>query len=202
MLGLFVRWGCWPLVLALSACSPSYNWREVGVPNAPLKGVLPCKPETTTRDMVLGSATVPMTWIGCEAGGQTFTLARLSVTPAIGQTPQAMQAMWRQAQLQTWQALGPRPAASSPGSGAADTAAGGAQVSPFAVRRTTPGEAQTVLAGERVVARGRTPQGQPLLAQMVLVTQGADVYQAMWLTLDTKAQASVADEFFAGLSLP
>ncbi|MFZ3118274.1 MAG: hypothetical protein WA159_08145, partial [Variovorax sp.] len=46
------------VAVALSACSPTFNWREVPVGDAGLVAMLPCKPDRATRAMPLGAASV------------------------------------------------------------------------------------------------------------------------------------------------
>lgn len=63
------------VTVALSACSPTFNWREVPVGDAGLIAMLPCKPDRATRAMPLGAASVEVEVVGCEAGGAIFAVA-------------------------------------------------------------------------------------------------------------------------------
>ena len=45
---------------------------------AGLGALLPCKPDRASRDLPLGSQSVAVTMIGCEAGGATFAVAQAS----------------------------------------------------------------------------------------------------------------------------
>ena len=63
------------LLVAIAACSPVFNWRDVRLGESGLVALLPCKPDRATRDVVLGGDQVAMQMAGCEAGGATFTLA-------------------------------------------------------------------------------------------------------------------------------
>lgn len=58
-----------------TACSPVFNWREVGLGDSGLVALLPCKPDRATRSVVFDGAGVTLQMAGCEAGGATFTVA-------------------------------------------------------------------------------------------------------------------------------
>ncbi len=65
-----------------TACSPTFNWREVPVGDAGLVAMLPCKPDRATRAMPLGNASVAVEVVGCEAGGATFAVAHARAADA------------------------------------------------------------------------------------------------------------------------
>ena len=67
-------------VWLLAACSPGLNWRTVQLDNAPLQIALPCKPQTQTRPIALGSGTVQMSMTGCEAAGSSFAVMHFLLT--------------------------------------------------------------------------------------------------------------------------
>lgn len=65
-------------VVSLAGCSPTYNWREVRPEGAPLRAMLPCKPDRAERALpLLGpqAAAVPVWMLSCTAGGHRFALA-------------------------------------------------------------------------------------------------------------------------------
>jgi hypothetical protein len=66
-----------------TACSPTFNWREVPVGDAGLVAMLPCKPDRATRSLPLGNASVAVEVVGCEAGGATFAVAHARATDAV-----------------------------------------------------------------------------------------------------------------------
>lgn len=67
-------------MLALSACSPTYNWREL-MAEGDLAVWMPCKPQQISREARLGGGLVlPMTMLACEAGGQSWAISNASVT--------------------------------------------------------------------------------------------------------------------------
>ncbi len=65
-------------VLALAACSPTFNWREVPIADAGLVALLPCKPDRADRALPLGAESVQVDMAGCETGGATFAVAHAS----------------------------------------------------------------------------------------------------------------------------
>ncbi len=85
-------------VLAAGGCSPTFNWRNVQLDSraGPLAALLPCKPDRAERPVSFdGGASVPLSMVGCSAGGITFTLAHLPVAP--GTQAAAALAQWRAA---------------------------------------------------------------------------------------------------------
>lgn len=65
-----------------TACSPTFNWREVPVGDGGLVAMLPCKPDRVTRALPLGNASVTVEVVGCEAGGATFAVAHARAADA------------------------------------------------------------------------------------------------------------------------
>jgi hypothetical protein len=68
------------LILLLSACTPTFNWRDVRLESADgsaLKAALPCKPDTATRKQQLSDIQVDLSMMGCVADETTFTLSRI-----------------------------------------------------------------------------------------------------------------------------
>lgn len=67
--------GLLALTLALVACSPTYNWREVRPAGSTLLALMPCKPEQAERAAPLGGSPVVLHMHSCETGGLTFAVA-------------------------------------------------------------------------------------------------------------------------------
>jgi hypothetical protein len=59
----------------LLACAPQLNWRDVELGS--LHTLLPCKPDTASRVVVLGAQVVHMDMAGCEVGGALFAISRV-----------------------------------------------------------------------------------------------------------------------------
>ena len=55
-------------LLALTACSPSLNWREVRASQGELKAMLPCKPDQGNRKQTLAGLELDVHMTGCKAG--------------------------------------------------------------------------------------------------------------------------------------
>lgn len=70
-------------VLAISsACTPTFNWRDVSFDDLPVAALLPCKPDRATRMAPVAGAMRDMVMAGCAAGGATFTVAVVTVDNA------------------------------------------------------------------------------------------------------------------------
>lgn len=61
--------------VALAACAPALDWREVRMDEAGLLGLFPCRPVAQTRELALAGRPVAMTLRACESGGGTFAVA-------------------------------------------------------------------------------------------------------------------------------
>jgi hypothetical protein len=89
--------GCALVLLGLSACSPTYNWRELRPAGTPLQALMPCKPDVAERPVPLGGDATALHMHSCETGGITFAVAWADVSEA-GRAPQAL-ALLRRASL-------------------------------------------------------------------------------------------------------
>ncbi len=63
----------------LAACTPAFNWREVGFDQAGVTALLPCKPDRGTRAVQLAGQAAQMSMAGCESGGAMFTISLVEV---------------------------------------------------------------------------------------------------------------------------
>jgi len=76
-----------PLCLALlSACSPTFNWREVRGEDGGYAVMLPAKPSTHARAVDFGGTRAMMTMTGAEAGGATFAVGTAQFADAAAAT--------------------------------------------------------------------------------------------------------------------
>jgi hypothetical protein len=62
------------VVFAISACSPTYDWREVRGTDAPFVVLLPGKPATHSRPINLDGLQLTMTMTAAEVNGVTFAV--------------------------------------------------------------------------------------------------------------------------------
>ena len=85
------------LVVALSACAPTFNWRELPIGATALTAVFPCKPELVSRTLPLAQVQRAVEMRSCDAGGVTFAIAHAEL-PDPAQAPQVL-ADWRASTL-------------------------------------------------------------------------------------------------------
>lgn len=85
------------LVGALSACAPTFNWRELPIGATALTAVFPCKPELVSRTLPLAQAQRAVEMRSCDAGGVTFAIAHADL-PDPAQAPVVL-ADWRASTL-------------------------------------------------------------------------------------------------------
>ncbi len=83
------------LSLALGACSPALDWREVRPADSDVVALFPCKPQRLARQLTLAGAKVQMNLVTCTAKEATYGIgyALLAdptrVTPAIDELRRA-----------------------------------------------------------------------------------------------------------------
>jgi hypothetical protein len=65
--------------LALPACTPRLDWREVRGPDAPFVVLLPAKPASHTRPVNLDGMQIDMTMTAAEVDGVTFAVGSASL---------------------------------------------------------------------------------------------------------------------------
>jgi hypothetical protein len=82
------------LVLTLSACSPTYDWRDYRSPDAPYSVLFPGKPATQTRPIRLDQLQLSMTMTATEIDGVVFAIGSAQLADA-AQGPAAIEAMKR-----------------------------------------------------------------------------------------------------------
>lgn len=165
------------MTFALSACSPTFNWREVRPDGAPLQALMPCKPDTAQRTVPLAGSPTELHLLACETGGVQFALAWANLADA-AQAPVAM-ASWRSASLL---AIGVH---SAPGDEASTAWAA-----------AVPGAPQTL----GVRASGQNPAGGAVQTRAVYFARGTQVFQAA--LYGERLPDEALDTFFGGLRLP
>jgi hypothetical protein len=67
------------LLLGIGACSPALDWREVGLPETPLRAELPCRPGRFQRDIVVAGTSLKLFMLSCDAAGVTYGVASADV---------------------------------------------------------------------------------------------------------------------------
>jgi hypothetical protein len=78
--------------LTLSACNPTYNWREVRGSGAPYSVMLPAKPALFTRPINIGGEQTSMTMTAAEVNDITFAVGTAEM-PDAAKAKSALNAM-------------------------------------------------------------------------------------------------------------
>ena len=160
-------------VLALAACSPSFNWREVRPEGTRLILLLPCKPDKAQKVVPLGGRATTLSMLGCDAGGVTFAVAVADVGDA--SRAASVLALWQDLTLANMKA--------APGSR-----------QPLAL--AIPGASAGVPA-TRVQAQGQRADGTAVSGQTAYFAQGSQVFQVVMYA--PQITPEVADTFFSSL---
>jgi hypothetical protein len=166
-------------LLALAACSPSLNWREVRPDGTRLNLLLPCKPDKAQKMVPLGGRATPLSMLGCDADGATFAVAVADVADVadVGDAAQAALV------LAQWQALT-----------LANMKAAPASLKPLALK--IPGAAAG-LAVSRLQAQGQRADGAAVSTQAAYFAQGSQLFQVVMYAPTIAPEA--AETFFSSL---
>lgn len=73
---------CITALFLLSACSPKYDWREVGAATAPYVIAFPSKPSSHTKKINLDGVELAMTMVAAEVDGISFAVATAELPDA------------------------------------------------------------------------------------------------------------------------
>ncbi len=85
------------VVGVLSACAPTFNWRELPIGSTALTALFPCKPQTVTRTVPIANQAHELAMRSCDAAGVTFAVAH-AVLADPAQAPSVLSA-WRASAL-------------------------------------------------------------------------------------------------------
>lgn len=162
-------------LLALAACSPSLNWREVRPEGTRLNLLLPCKPDKAQKVVPLGGRATPLSMLGCDADGATFAVAVADVGDAAQAAPVLAQ----------WQALT-----------LANMKAAPASLQPLTLKISG---AAAGLAVSRVQAQGQRADGAAVSTQAAYFAQGSQLFQVVMYAPTIAPE--VAETFFSSLKL-
>lgn len=154
---------------SLAACSPTFNWRDVRLDDAPLALLMPCKPDKAQRAVSLAGQPTELNLLSCDAGGVTFAVAVADVKDA---------ALAADA-LVKWQSATVANIKAQPAPGTALKLSG-------------------LASGALVVkATGKRANGQAVSSQAAYFARGSQVFQAVMYA--DKIAPDVADTFFSSL---
>ncbi|MBW0169136.1 MAG: hypothetical protein KXJ61_02815 [Hydrogenophaga sp.] len=174
------RWSlfAWCVLPILSACNPTFNWRELRPEGSPLQALMPCKPESAARPVPLdGRAPVELHMHSCDAGGLTFAVAWAELDDE-ARVSGALTG-WRRASLAAVRL--------DPSRGDDPTTRWNAAV---------PGATQA----QGLMAQGSDHQGRAVQVRAVHFARGAQVFQAA--VYGQGMSDEVTATFFEGLKLP
>ena len=162
--------------IALCACQPTYNWRDVRFEGTDLQAQLPCKPDRTQRDVTIADTAVSLQVAGCEAAGGMWVLmtARL---PAGVDAAHVLQG-WQAATWRTLQAQNPQSQA-------------------WSAPKALPGAVRVRVQG--LQANGQATQAQGL---WVAWPQGSAVQWVNAMVYQPRIPGEAADTFFESIRLP
>ncbi|GAC1604381.1 MAG: hypothetical protein NVS3B2_09870 [Ramlibacter sp.] len=158
-------------LVALAACTPTFNWREVRAESMPLKAMLPCKPDKGSRRVSIAGSDLELRVLGCDAGGATFAILYGDVADPARSA--VVLGQWKAATLAGLRAAG------------------------VSERSFLPAGAMALAQSVRVTASGQQADGSKLQAQAVYFARGSQVVQAMIFAQQLPLEA--ADTFFAGM---
>jgi hypothetical protein len=164
---------CAAACLALAACTPSLDWREVRPAGGGVLALFPCRPSQDERTVPLAGAPAKVSLQSCQAANLTFALSFTDVQdPArVGATIDALRAA-ASGNLNGTPLVG------------AAAAVAGMTPNPLA---------------QRVRIDGRFPDGTAVREELLFFVKGTVVYQAT--VLGARVDASAVDTFFDGLKL-
>lgn len=155
-------------LVALTACSPKYNWREAHGEKVQFTVLLPAKPASFSRAIDLNGIPVTMTMTAAEIDGVTFAVGVAELADA-AQSTKALESM-RTALVNN---IGGNP------------------------RETKiPGSVGLVDRTLDVTATGAA-RGQPLLLMARLMAKGKRVYQVLIIGPEKDIGAENAETFFS-----
>lgn len=163
-----------PATLALAACSPALDWREMRPEDSGAAAMFPCKPTSHARKVRLTDGEVLLTLHACTAADVTWALATADVADPTRVGP-ALEELRRSA-IDNIGARDPKPL-------------------PLTVAGSTP----NAQAG-RIAFAGRRGDGQAVQEQVAVFAKGTRVYQATVIGAQLPAEGVAT--FFDGLRTP
>ena len=154
----------------LTACNPTFNWRDVRPDGTQLALLMPCKPDKAQKTVPMAGQPTELMLLSCDAGGVTFAVAAADVKDASKVAATLVQ--WQSATLANMKA--------APATNAAVLKVAGAASSAVLVKAT-----------------GQRASGKVVSSQAAYFAQGSQVFQAVMYA--DKIAPDAAETFFSGL---
>ena len=168
------------IAASLTACNPTFNWRDVRPEGTALSLLMPCKPDKAEKKVPLGDAPVALRLLGCDSGDATFAVAVADVGDV--SRVAAVLAQWQSGTLAHMKA----PPVGKLSDGITTEVVllklTGAALQPPAVL---------------IKARGQRADGTAVNGQAAYFVQGTQVFQAVMYAAEVKPE--VAETFFSSL---
>lgn len=162
-------------VLALSACAPELNWRDVRADGTPVVLSLPCKPVEQRRTAQLAGRAVAMQMRVCDAGGVTWAWLWANVDDPVSVGP-ALSALASGARANLGAGVAPLQAVAPPG----------------ATPRPEGGRAQLA---------GRLPDGRQVAEHLLVFAVGTQVHQVTALAPGEGARPPAVEALTAAAAI-
>ena len=159
----------------LTACNPTFNWRESRLGETALLGLMPCKPDTVSREVpFVHGANARLTVASCEVGELTFALSTADVGDA--RLAAASLVQWQQVVVQHWLLKPPQTPV------------------PMKLERADP----PVLRWRAQGMRG----AEVLAVEVAFFSSGSQLYQAAIIAKSPQSlNTDISETFFGGLKL-
>ncbi|MES2932637.1 MAG: hypothetical protein V4805_04020 [Pseudomonadota bacterium] len=161
--------------LALVACSPKYDWREVHGTGIPFVAMFPAKPSVFSRPVNLDGLTVTMAMTAAEIDGTTFAVGTVELADA-SQVPAALTAM--------------------------KTAMVNNIDGKLNSEKTAVGTGRNGGKSINIDASGRRGNGQAMRLLARFVAQGKRIYQVVVLGPEASISHEAGDTFFSAFRPP
>jgi hypothetical protein len=162
----------WLAAACGGACTPTLDWRDVQPAGSRLQLLMPCKPASHARRIVLAGASVEMTLFACEAGGDTYAVGFADLRDP-GRVTVALEELARAAQANL----------------RATTAS---RAVPARIEGMTPNAGAT-----RLSLQGQLPDGRAVTEAVVVFAYGTSVMQAT--VVGARPDAAAVETFIESL---
>jgi hypothetical protein len=160
------------IILCVSACSPTLNWREFVPEGSGLRMTFPCSPDRHARRVALtGGGTLNMEMLVCSAGGATYAVSFMNVAQ-----PSQVAATLNELRMTSIRNIQGRQL----------------RVTSLQIQGMTPN-----VAAQQGVWSGRLPDGSVVQTHVAFFVRGLRVYQAM--VMGAKPNPEAVNTFLSGL---